>query len=337
MPAPYWSSEREQKFIEEYGGRETSEYQNNVFGAWGDPSRAVFPWPLLSRCLGYISEYTFARLYQDTAAGRIHLSSYTLNRGYHLGSRLGDEGEGEELAPPAQHVREETFETSCWEPKAAMRSLFLPVDGHLVAGADLGATNDPTEIVFAALHGETHRFVARLQLVGFGYLEQDHVFRALDEHLKPSMGWGLDASGVGSAVQHHLEDFERGALDLTGFVMNAKTEDMDPATGEVIEDDGKPRRITYLELGTRLLELAIQQQRSRMPYDPEWMLEFQGLTSRKTSTGARIFVGQDHIVTACRVALLRALEMQWGGAPAEIDFLLPASSRRDSARIQEEY
>ncbi len=337
MPAPFWSPERERFYLGRYGGRESQLYRQNVFGEHGDPAGSVFPWPLVEPCLAYLPEFLGLHLTLDSATRTLHLEAQRLCRGYRLGARPGDEDHGaRDPEPPTATILSRAYELGNFDPAAALAAVLPRFEGRLVAGADLGSVNDPTEIWFGRCQGQTTRFLCRLTLSACDYPLQAKIVRALDQVLRPELGWGVDATGAGLALAQLLTDPDSGPpLDLSGYVLNRKVTDEDPATGAPrLDGAGQPIRVSLLELGTLLLEHAIHDRKTELPYDPALMLEFQGLIARATREG-RAFEGRDHVITALRCALLRRRDQLQGTSRPPVAVHVPQSSaRRLAARLE---
>ena len=162
--------------------------------------------------------------------------------------------------------------------------------------------------------------------------------RVLDQLFRPSHGWGLDATGVGSALEHLLREGEEGwSIDgrVTGYVFNARVADRNPETGEAIEDPatGRFRQVSAKEMATRILEQRIQRARIEFPADPEFLSQFPSHTAEVGSSGQRVFRNTgDHIIDASRVAMLRLFDLEHGdGAVAPVLFQVPRGLGRRPA------
>lgn len=356
MPPPYWTDERRLKYIDRYGGVDSPGYQQNVLGNWGDAANSVFPWEQFEPCCKYLPDFVELKLlWNDTQ--RCYLATANrLNPTYTSAGRLGDEEAGEdadarERGPqPLLPILDEVYDEANFDLAALLRSLFSPRAGshaHLVAGIDCGSTDDPTEVLFFEVLGRRLRSVARIQLKRFLYPMQRQAVRFVDEIFNPSHGWGLDATGVGSAFEHLLNEGSAGggsdgsdwSLDgrLTGYVMNAVVVDLNPETGEPIVDPVTEleRKVSYKEKATQLLQLDVQRRELEMPKHPEFQTQFTNHTARISTAGRRIFSHtHDHLIEATRVARLRVFEMNYGsGADTPIVCAVPKGMRREQMEI----
>ncbi len=338
MPPPYWTADREAFYVEQYSGRETNAYQQNVMGRQGDPTEGVFPWPVVRRVIRYLPEFLSLRLVMDQETQQISAETNRLSRGYRVDARAGDEDfGGREVEPPLTSGGRETFESGSWDPEATIRANLPKYPGHLVCGIDVGGSlNEPTEIWIGKILGSSVHWVARVSLVAFEYPPQAKLIRAIDRWLEPTHGWGIDATGVGLTLGQLLTDHDQGEpLDLAQYVLNRKVPDLDLQTGEPrLDSHDNPILVPLLELSTRMLELRIQKGETVLPYDPDLMLEFQGLTAKETSFGFRKFRGRDHIITALRTGLLRLADMGQGTSSPPMEVHIPENAGRSlSSRL----
>jgi hypothetical protein len=326
MPPPYWDDVREMEAVRRYGGRDTSGYVRNVLGGWGDPEDPVFPWATFSPCLQLVKDYVVLKLLNDPSTTTIYAEAHKPTEGYIVrrGSDVesGDEEDAGGTAPLTEVYRNQ-FEPGNFDVTQLLRRVF---DGaharpgiHRVAGCDVGGTADePTELGVSEQSGRVSRWVARVQLKRFDYDSQARIVCALDRIFEPDFGWGLDATGVGRA----LEDPLRGragaghnfADRLTGFVFNAKTDLRNLESGDVVEDEAKnPKRVTYKELGTLLLEFAFQRGRVATPWDPDYVRDFSSHRARILPSGERAYSRErDHVIDEKRVEALRSYQLEWG-------------------------
>lgn len=354
QPAPYWSDARERQLIEEYSGRDSSEFQQNVLGHWGDPAQTVFPWSRLSACLRYIPDAIIVKLLVDDATGQLYADAYRLSPAYQVKSALGDES-GEATTDPLVRFFNDQLPVSSfpaggdrklelvdrWE--AYLRPLVAPVAAagrSLVCGVDYGASvSEPTEIFAAEVIGELTRVLLRVQLKRFDYDQQECVIRALQRILAPCWGWAGDSTGNGSVVEHYLQHpLGLELVDYTGVVFNATTLDLDPATGQPLHDADDPekvRKVTWKEKATQLLEADLQRQRLELPYDPDVMVQWSSHTATILASGRRQFAHlHDHTIDAVRCLELRLylLRVVAAGAPP-LEFAVPPGARRPSSTL----
>lgn len=319
MPPPFWSSERKQRYVQEWGGIDSPGYQQNVLGEDGDPSGSVFPWPIFARALQPSTDYRALRLLWDESAGVIHLDVYRVDPGYSPAGRASelDPEAGAAVSPILWIVRDEEIPLASFDLEQVLAHYLPPSDEPMVTGGDLGASDDPSEFLWYSVNGGRRRLVRRIQLKRFPYPVQRELITLAGALVDPRYGWGIDATGVGTAVEHEIRSQDpRTGANLSGFVMNASTLARSPETGEVLldPDTGAERRVSYKELGTQLLEHAFQHTLLELPCDPDLMDQFPGHKARITDGGKRVFdKTHDHLVDASRVALLRAFLLEHGG------------------------
>ena len=324
MPEPWWDEEREREAIEQYGGVESSGYQQNVLGNHGNPSDTVFPWSDLKAILAYLPEYRCLKLLKDADAGTVRVEGYSLNPHYVIRAAAGDEGTEGALSPTVPLVREvlglapfggldQAQRIQAW------RQLFkrlLPIpSGHLAIGVDLGSVSDPTEILIARVRDGETQWISRIQLRAFDYSAQADMIYALEDLLRPSHGWGLDTTG-GPPVEElirrpaRLSD-RRVRVDYQGMVLNSTTVRRDAEGAPLIDPKtGDELKINLKELGVQRLELGVQRRKIEAPFDPDLMIEFPDFRAEILPTGRRKFSKTgDHLVAAAICLHLRLHEM----------------------------
>lgn len=343
MPPPYWNEARELEMIERYGGRDSSGFVRNVLGGWGDPRDAVFPWTQFSPCVRLVEDYVVAKLIRDSATSSIYVEAYRPNPSYEV--RGGDSsGEDDDGPGPMRVVFKESYSIGNFELAATLHKVFMPPEGaqHHVGGFDVGRSSDqPTEIGISQIRGLTKRWCARLQLKHFSYDEQAEAVRAIDRIFEPDHGWGVDAGGVGKAVEDGVRSSSSGYNfedRLTGFVFNAKTEARDEDGEILLDTKGNPRRVSYKELATQLLERDMQRGQLAIPWDPTYLRDFPSHTSNELKSGERTFFGRDHVIDEKRVEMLRLFELEHGClTTAPITFLPVPGVRRSSSQLMRDF
>jgi hypothetical protein len=308
MPDPFWSASRRRFYIEQYGGEDSPGYQQNVLGIWGDPESTVFPWYQFERLLKDITEYKCLKIVFDNAQGLVSVTGTEY--------RPGVDEDGKKSDPREIFIIDKQVKKSQFDIKSELKTMFTNTPGLKFAGADLGFSQDPTEIIIKAVTGRVHRVIARLHLKGVTYDEQAEAIDALDDIFdngKSDMGWGIDFGNAGSAVVHILQNQEkyfdkRYENRLTGYQFGAIYDAIDE-TGEVIIDKHteKPVKLNGKELSTDLLIKKMQRQQLEYPYDPDFILFYPNHTYRMGPLH-RIFKGtDDHLIDADRVLTLRVI------------------------------
>lgn len=305
MPAPFWTPERRRFYIDQYGGEDSPGYQQNVLGNWGDPENSVFPWYQFQRLLHDIPEYRCLKILVDESHGEVSLYGFELLQPVVDGVK----GKPEPVTLIDKRISKHGFDIA-----AEIKAYFSGIYGLCFGGADLGFSQDPTEIYVKQVYGRTHRLVARVQLKGVTYDQQADAIDALDDIFGDSrntMGWGLDFGNAGSAVVHILQGQEKYSHKnyedrLTGYQFGAAYDAVNE-DGEVIIDKktDKPVRLSAKELSTDLLTTKMQRLELHYPYDPDIILYYPSHTYRNSAT-RRIFKDvDDHVIDADRVLTLR--------------------------------
>ncbi len=311
MPPPYWSTDRRQFYVDQYGGEDSPEYQHNVMGEDGDPENTVFPWHQLKYCIKEIPEYRALKVLVNSADNEV------LVRGYRC--RLG--GAEAEPIPETEMLVDTSFRASTFfdadeegesEFTRQIKAFFETVPGAKRGGADLGFSGDPSELYVKNIIGKKERLVARLQMKHVTYDQQCQALDALDEVYGPqeSLIWGTDFGNAGSAVAHDLQGlaiYEDKNYDdrLRGFMFESTTDNV-AESGETIIDakTGKPARITLKELATDLLTKKMQRQELEYPPDPDIVLYYTNHTVR-VGQRHRIYKKEDdHMIDADRTQIL---------------------------------
>lgn len=322
MPPPFWTPERREEYILDFGGIDSPGYLRNVLGEDGPPASSVFPERSFGKVLRLFPRYRFASLLWNDAeqviTSRVHAC-------------------GPSWDEPLELFAEDEFDLDAFELHLER---YLPADLDVsVLGGDLGSQNDPTEIL-GFTGAEPLRAELRIQLRGFPYPVQRQVFSYLHRRLRPRWGWGVDATGSGAVVEQEIRASGDHALamDLSGFVLNKSVAAMNPSTGEEMLDPqtGQPLTVSYKEQGTRLLEYAVEHQAIEFHRDPSLVASFQGHTANLSKNGTRTYpVGKnrnDHPVEAARVAVLRRFLLDHGALSSAPLIVLPVPGYRRSER-----
>ena len=307
QPQPFWSEDRRRFYIDQYGGEDSPGYRQAVMGEWGDPENSVFPWKKFEPLLKDIKEYRCLKIFVDDSSRSVSVSGYELQSRSHD----GETGKPEPIYLIDQHVDLDNFDLA-----QQIKSFFSGVPGLTYLGADLGFSQDPTEIYIKLIIGRVHRLVARVQLKGVSYDQQADAIDALDDIYdggRGQMGLGLDFGNAGSAVVHILQGQERYAEKnyqdrLTGYQFGAAYDAVNE-DGEVILDKhtNKPVRSTAKELSTDLLTAKMYRQELEYPYDPDIMLMYPNHTYRQ-GTRHRLYKDvDDHVIDADRVLTMRVV------------------------------
>ncbi len=359
MPDPFWSETRRRELIGLHGGPDEPGYVHNVLGLPGDPEYTVFPERLLNPAITWIGDYLTVALRWDARAGRLDGTSRRLNPSYPWGDDTVDEealaaaaleteeeSEGTEITPYL-HVLDDSVDVAAWDSwgeerreeviRGLVSYLVRPIEGELTAGVDVGSATI-TEILIQRRRGrDLDELVLRLHLAGWNWYAQRDLILLLDEALRPSGGWGIDATGAGRV----LADLLAVKLQerLSPYVFNQATPAIDPATGDQLLDPngGRTLSLSYKEFGTQLLERRLHSRGFALPPDPEVRHLLANHTYTQVGEARRYSKRDDHLVDALRVAELRKLTATWGGSAAAPppEFAVPTHNKVDSLDILE--
>lgn len=326
MPEPFWSQERRREFITRYGGEDTPGYQRNVLGLHGQQENPVWSWDVVEPCVQEVPEYRCLKLLADAQRAELHV----------VASRIALQVSGEGKKSGQERFLADRYEDLSdfrekdrGKVRVAVRALlraFLtpPGQGVFWFGADLGFSNDPTELMVFRELGAELRLVARLHAKGVSYDLQCALIDGLDELFGRQGAWGVDFGSAGTAVVQMLqalEEFQAGDFEerMTGFQFASALDAIDE-DGNVLEEvDTRSDKIARVrlpakELATNLITARFQRLGMVLPYDPEVV---QHITNHTAREGARhrIFAKEnDHTIDAIRAAMLRKVfDEQAGG------------------------
>ena len=301
MPEPFWTPDRKKFYVNKYGSTDAPQYQRVIMGNWGDPENSVFPWHSFQRLLKDIPEYRCLKILIDKSNDEVMVSGAKY--------QLGADGKPEELG-----LCNKTMYVADFDIKAEIKSFFSNTPGLKFCGADLGLSQDPTEIYIKLIFGNIHRLIGRVQLKFVTYDQQADAIDAIDDIFdggEMKMGWGVDYGNAGSALVNVLQGQERYEKKLfsdrlTGYQFGEAYDAIDDK-GEVLMNKitNKPVRLLGKELSTDLLVGKMQRIELEYPHDPDIMLYYPNHTYR-TGPRHRIFRDQDdHMIDADRAVTLR--------------------------------
>jgi hypothetical protein len=311
MPDPYWNTDRQRFYSEQYGGEDSPGYKHNVLGEDGDPEHTVFPWNQLRYCIKDIPEYRCMKVLVDAANNNV------IVRGHRCNYIVNDNGP----VPQVENLLDAAYSLSTFfdfnadnqsEFTRLIKSFFIATPGMKRGGADLGFSDDETEIGIKSIIGKRERLVARLYLKHVTYDQQCQAVNALDDLYGPaeSIIWGTDFGNAGSAVAHDLQGlaiYKHKHYDdrLRGFMFQSTTDNVDEDGEEIFDGKtGKPVKITLKELATDLLVKKMQRQELEYPPDPDIVLYYTNHTVR-TGGKQRIYKKEDdHLIDMDRAQIL---------------------------------
>ena len=326
MPPPYWTPERKDKYIDDFGGEDSPGYQHNIMAQDGDPENPVFPWSQFQYVVKEVPEYRCLKVLVDAKNNEVIVRGYKFGiSGYSDGPvsdpvTLIDANFTFKEAPGKGFFEYEIVSTPDGvrmtesEFRKLIRSFFVKVPGLNRLGGDFGFSQDPTEILIKNVIGKTKTIVARLHMKHVTYDMQCQAFDAMDDIycLPNTISGGTDLGNAGSAVMHDLCGLPQYAHKdygnrLKGFQFEGTTENLDE-DGEKILDakNGQPVKITLKELATDHQTRRVQRQTIVYPPDKDMITFYPGHTCHAGKH--RIYdKSNDHIIDADRAEELADL------------------------------
>lgn len=325
MPAPFWDQRREKDFIRKYGSKDAPGYQRNVLGLHGQAENPVWPFDLLEKNIRDLPDYRCIKLVADAQSNSLRVTVTRVELSLVEGKKSPTEIEitdyDEDLAPFVSRDRDEVRE--------AVRDLLRRYVDHFPpgvywAGADLGYSKDPTELLVSQELGMDMVDRLRLHARGVGYDLQCELIYCLDEMLDFRPGWGVDFGNAGTAVVQMLQSLdiygEAQYLDrLIGFQFQSALPSVDEE-GNVLEQENprtgamEPVKLPAKELATDLITTRFQRGRWPMPYDSEVVGHFSNHTAREGAKQRIFSKDNDHTIDAKRAQILRKVfDEQVGG------------------------
>jgi len=284
---PSWTGDHEADLLEFYGGRGSAGWQHEVAGEHGAPSYGAFNPEHLALAVQDVPEYV-----------KVVIT-------------------GEELADcRSEQEEEERFE--------ALLGIW-PDCGEYYVGADLGYTNDPTEILVfkesggkegqktkdkgqlagedgeQRLDGRGVRLVLRVHMEKVGYPQIAQCLGVIDTLLAPA-GIGIDNGGNGLAVVQELMSLDK--YKGRGFDGRLLGLDFGSTTAFELPDGTQVKKRTK-ELMTSLINRALQRREIVFPNsDPEIADQFLTQTYSLNNGSVTYSKGNDHIIDATRCMVL---------------------------------
>lgn len=324
MPDPFWNEKRKEEFINRYGSTDAPGYVRNVLGEHGQAENPVFPWHQINRNIHDVPEYVCLKLIADQDRDELSIEAYRVeltvrdktkspqNRWLYHGERDLDDYNDSKLWRDAFYELLREF----IEPAA---------QGVYWYGADLGFSNDPSEIFLMKEVGHELRDQVRIQMRGVGYDQQAEVIYCLDKLNNFQGEWGCDFGNAGTAVVQNLqrqEAYADGNYEdrLTGFqfaaAMDAIDEYGDPVMEENKKGDMEAVRKPAKEVATDLITWRLQRRGFAWAFDQEVIGHFTNHTAREGARNRIFDKTDDHTIDAKRVLMLRkAMSASLGGAP----------------------
>lgn len=326
MPAPFWTAERDAEFVRLFGGRHSPGYKRNVLGEWGEAENPVWSWDLLLPCVSDLPDYRVLTLNVDRQRGEMHVGVLRIAYAIEKGRKSGQ----------YDYLFDSTVDLSPFtsrdddERRTAMRALLrehltaMPV-GVYWAGADLGETNDPTEIIISEQRGPMLRDVLRVQARGMDYYIQRELIHGLQELFASAPHWGVDLGSAGTVVVKDLQTLDAYAAQhfdevMTGFqfsnAVDCIGEDGEPLIDRA-RDDGREETIVRApakHFATQCITQRLQARGYAIPYDVDVLNHMTNHTARQGTKWPIYAKKDDHDIDARRMQMLRKVFDDAGGA-----------------------
>lgn len=309
MMRPTWTAQERDEKIEMYGSRDNPDFRRNVYGLHGDSQSPLFVLARLMQCVD--TEPTSN--YNENVYTHYKLNAEMLDDIHH-------DVEGF-LQFPRTHLKK----------------------GRLFyAGADIGYTNHPTEIlVWGRDNRDEHDFtltlVARITLERISHQLQARIFaHVIDEY--DLRVFAMDKTGVGLPLFQDLQaEYPSQTSRVKGFNFSEKiltgidsTVDVDEDMDDEVDKAGIFKKV--LEYSSDVLRDYVDRQRLVLPWDRSLLAEFQGQTvmvvkGALDTTGKKAYSkGSFHALDAAKMAVL-------GLAQEPIDEMLVARAREKEGDV----
>lgn len=337
MPPPFWTPERKAEMLRRYNGSETdSGYLRNVLGQHGQQENSIWSWPILESNIRNIPEHRVIKLVVDEGEGTLHIEAYSIELKINDGKKYSEENYLAERHDDLDEYKNNTTRRSA--VRNLLREFIEPITNAVLwAGADLGYSNDPTEIGVAQEIGTELRDLVRISAKGVEYWLQCELIYCLDELFNFNAQWGVDFGSAGTAVVQdlqNLEIYEDANYEdrMTGFNFAGVVDRMDEE-GNVLEGEDKKGdmvavRIPAKQLATELMTRRYSDRTWAMPYDNDVLSDLSNHTARE---GARHMIydkSNDHTIDQKRALILRKA---FNEAIGDAEVFSSGVHRRDAA------
>lgn len=317
MPAPFWCDERDERFARDFGGRHTPGYKRNVLGEWGEAENPIWSWDVILPNVHAIDEYRVLKLACDMARRELVVEVKRVTLAIEHGKKIGQD---QWLFDGAVGLGD--FLESNSSRREAMRALLRThiegaARGVYWAGADLGETNDPTEIIISEELGTQWRDRLRISARGLPYFLQRELIYCVQEHFGFLPHWGVDLGSAGTVVVKDLQtldDYADAHFDecMTGFQFSNAVDCVDER-GDVLtaraDEDGEeaPIRAPAKHWATQCISQRLQSLGYALAYDTEVLNRMTNHTARAGTRWPIYSKKDDHEIDARRMQMLRKL------------------------------
>ncbi|MFH0879488.1 MAG: hypothetical protein V2A34_07215 [Lentisphaerota bacterium] len=268
---PGWKEDDTAREAEFYGGRDTAGFQHEVAGEHGAPSFTTFN------------------------HRQLHNSQRELKNVYGVIRIDGEEFAAISSVDEAIGRLEELVELDRVEK------------GRYWFGADLGYTNDPSEMT-VWLDDDNDRFVPVLRVHNsrLPYTYQAALIAMLDDFFDFE-GLGIDAGSNGRSVEQILTTEDR--YEDHQFAYRLEAYDFGSSITVGYDTEGRPKTRNVKEFMTSLINGRLATRKILTPnaeVDIDWEDQFLTHTYSHTTSGRVLYSkGNDHIIDSTRVAVLR--------------------------------
>ncbi|HPG93679.1 MAG TPA: hypothetical protein PLR28_03885 [Dokdonella sp.] len=317
MPEPYWSAARDLEFTRDFGGRQTPGYQRNVLGEWGDAENPVWSWDVLLPNVVDVPEYRAIKLVADHARNTLAIEVRRVELQAESNRKVGID----------HWLHDTTVDLTPFTKSAnairrgSMRELLRAnlrgeSRGVFWAGADLGESNDPTEIIISEELGPHLRDRVRICARGLPYHMQRELIFCLAELFGFLPHWGVDLGSAGTVVVKDLQTLDEYAAarfdeTLTGYQFSNAVDCVDEAGETLIDasDDGTEKiiRAPAKHWASQCITARLQSVGYSMAYDTEVLNRITNHTARQGTKWPIYAKKDDHEIDARRMQMLRKL------------------------------
>lgn len=319
MPPPFYTPERDAQWARDYGGRTSPGYIRNVLGQHGQAENPVWPWELLLDNVRDLPHYRAIRLVADAKQGRLNVDVRSVALKVVQGKKFAEEIQVEDTALDlAEFISNEYDDATRLENvRNLLRNYLLPDSlGVWFAGADLGETGDPTEIILSEKRGGVIIDVLRVHGIGLPYHMQRYLIYALHGMFDNKPHWGVDLGSAGTVVVKDLQTMDCYAdanfdEQLSGFnffeAMDCVDEEGNALERSDSEGETQVQRTNCKHWATQCITKRMQERGYAFVYDTQVLNDFANHTGKQ---GAQHFIyskKNDHSIDARRQQMLRML------------------------------
>lgn len=317
MPPPFFTPERDAEFIRRFGGRHSPGYLRNVLGEHGQAENPVWSWDLVLPNVVDLPNYRVIKLRADPKRDELGIEVLRVTLSYAEGKKLPTEHVVEQRALDlsAFTAGDDAARRAAWQ--RFFRERLLPDDiGVWFAGADLGESNDPTEILISEQRGAKLIDTLRVSAIGLPYHAQQELIFCLSELLGFNVRWGVDLGAAGTAVVKNLHTVDAYAAanfeeTLTGFQFAGSVdcigEDGEPLEQPDANGEMKVLRVPAKHWATQCITSRLQAVNYAMAYDNDVLRDMTNHTAREGAKWPIYSKQADHTIDARRMQMLRKL------------------------------